>query len=243
MISRFASDGTPLPTRYDPEHVMTSSRRLLILGAGGHARVVASCARLEGWEVVGALDDDPNRLGTPLDGQGARVVETITASLANPKEACRRHRATAIALGIGDNDTRLALISSWSPHLAKAIIHPTAYHEPSATLGRGVFVGPGAILHIDVTIREGAILNSGCIIEHDCLIEEGAHISPGAVVCGGVTVRRGAWIGAGATLTPGVVIGERAIVGAGSTVVSNVSQGEVVMGTPARLLRHRDRSP
>jgi UDP-N-acetylbacillosamine N-acetyltransferase len=201
--------------------------RFLIWGAGGHGRVVRDVIEASGGEVVGFVARDA---ADSIDGLPVCVETEFRSVGGNPLP----FGASAVALGIGDNRSRLCAFQSVTgPRWPKCI-------HPSSIIGRDVQFGDATVVMARVVINAGtligpaAILNTGAIVEHDCSVGEGVHLSPGSVLCGGVRVGRLAWIGSGATVTPGVCIGEGAVVGAGATVIRDVSPGLTVVGTPAR---------
>ena len=209
-----------------------SNRNLVILGAGGHAAVVAEAAVRAGWIVVGiASRDRPDTngpfagaewLGDP-DGEDAR--DRIVAAVA---QGARLHAA------VGDASVRerwVAVTGGASAYAA--VVDPTALVSPSARVGHGVFIAAGAVVHARATVGFGSIINTRAIVEHDCVVADFAHISPGAVLCGAVRVGRGAQVGAGAVVVPNRMVGDRAIVGAGAVVVRDVEAGLTAVGVPA----------
>ncbi len=209
---------------------------LLLLGAGGHAKVCADIARASGLHLVGAVDLDEEKVGVPFDPLGAEVVGTQTQLLEAPTAFLERVDADWAIIAIGHNPTRLRLTHELRDHLAGPLIHPSAIISPSASCDAGTMISPRVVVNAASVIGQSVILNTACVVEHDCRVGDGVHISPGAMVCGGVTVGDGAWIGAGATVIPGVKVGAHAIVGAGATVVRDVPAHTTVVGTPARSI-------
>src|SRR5690606_25024799 len=120
----------------------------------------------------------------------------------------RRHRlpgaAQAVALAVGDTLCRLELLDQIGDPLCPALIHPTAFVSPAATLGAGTVVLPNAVVNASARVGRGVIINSGALVEHDCLIGDGVHVSPNATVCGSVSVGARSWVGAGSTIIQGV---------------------------------------
>jgi len=198
---------------------------LVLIGGGGHARVVAEGARLAGWVITGFLDDDPD---AALTGIETRRLGAL--ALLDHKDIGLRH---PLILGLGDLALRRELIPKVAEPVA-TVTHPHASISPSARIGRGVFIGPGAVVHTGAEIGDHAIINSGAIIEHDCVIGENAHIAPGAALGGDVRVGADTLVGLGARALPGVRIGSRCVGGMGAAVVSEVAEGELVFGVPAR---------
>lgn len=207
--------------------------RLLVLGAGGHGRVVASVARAAGWIVVGYADRDPAKIGCVVDAASASCLMTqveLLESLADSSIS----RWDAVALGIGANRSRWEAWTRLAPVVAPAIVHPRAILAADILLPPGTVVMAGAMVNTGAKIGSAAILNTGCIVEHDVVVSDGAHVSPGAVLAGGVHVGPRAWIGANAVVREKITIGADAIIGAGSVVVKDVPDQVCVIGNPAQ---------
>src|SRR5690606_26709096 len=217
--------------RWSIKPIMAHSS-LTLLGAGGHAWVVAEAARGAGLGVAAAYDDDPAAASPADDGALAGSLEAFLAGPAGP--------AAPWVLAIGDIARRRRLpdrLAASGAAPTAAVVHPRATVSPSATLGAGAFVSAGAVINARAQIGPHTIINTGAIIEHDCRIEAGAHIAPGAVLGGQVAVGEDTLVGLGARVRPGTVIAARAVVGAGAVVVADVPAGVTVTGVPARFAR------
>jgi sugar O-acyltransferase (sialic acid O-acetyltransferase NeuD family) len=205
-----------------------NDRRLVLMGGGGHAAVVADAARAAGWDVLGFVDEAPG-----IDAEGLTRLGDVDAL----DRILTTHDATAVHAAIGGADRR----RDWLDHAARladpvAIVHPASIVAATARLEDGVFVGPGAVVNARARIGRGAIVNSAAVIEHDCVIGAFAHVAPAAVLGGDVSVGADALVGIGAVVRPGVTVGAEAIVGAGAVAVSDIAAGACVAGVPARPL-------
>lgn len=206
-------------------------KRLLIVGAGGHAKVVIEVARAAGWNP--AVATDPRGagevLGVPVRGTDDDIAAFWTGGIID-----------AAVIAIGDNRMRMALGSRvralGCP--TAAIVHPKAELSPTARIGAGVVVMAGAIVNADTYIGADCIINTGAVVEHDCILAEGVHAAPRSVLGGTCRLGRGAFFGIGAAARPGVTIGAYAMIAAGAVVVSDVPDHAVMAGIPARPLRH-----
>jgi len=219
--------------------VATRSDSFLIWGGGGHGKVVADIIRASGCTVAGFADRDPAKLGTIVEPGGGTVVVSeadLLALFASSADLPSIGGATTIALGIGDNVSRITSLRSASIISIPSLVHPSAVVSASSVLGRGTVVFPLAVINAASRVGEGVIVNSGAIIEHDCVVGDGAHIAPGSVLTGGVLVGARSTIGAGATVLPGVSVGCDALVGAGAVVTRDVPDHAVVAGNPAKPL-------
>ena len=205
---------------------------ILVIGAGGHARVAADVIRVAGvYRIHGFFDSlKPERNGSAFEGS------TILAG-ADLLPKLREHVEYAV-VAIGDNPARMRLAEAAQKLDFKlaTLVHPSAVVAASVILGPGTVVFAGAVINPATTIGANVIINTGATVDHDCRIAEGVHIAPGAHLGGHVTVGRGALVGLGAAVKPAVTIGPSAIVGVGAAVVNDVAPGVTVGGVPARLL-------
>lgn len=204
---------------------------IVIIGAGGHARVVADLILVDHpqFDLIGAVDPDPavsNLAGRPILGD-----DEVLADL-------QRNGLRLAVVGLGDNSRRaqaaanLARLGLSSPVLVSA----RASISPGAVLGQGVVVMPGAVINTGARVGDFAIVNSGAVVEHDCVVGDFAHLAPNSTLTGGARLGEGALLGAGATVIPGRTVGARAIVGAGACVVADLPADVVALGVPARIV-------
>jgi sugar O-acyltransferase (sialic acid O-acetyltransferase NeuD family) len=213
------------------------ARRILIWGAGGHAKVVADVARACGWEIAGHADSAPDQMQQIAEPGGARVIVTepdLLRLLASDQPL--PGDATALVLAFGDNRMRNRHSAKVPESLLPVLVHPTAEISPSVTIGAGTVIMPRAVINASSTIGRACIINTGAIIEHDCVIGDAAHISPGAILLGGVHVGNESWVGARAVVRTGISIGADCMVGMGAVVVREVPDHVTVVGNPAREL-------
>jgi UDP-perosamine 4-acetyltransferase len=215
----------------------TLEGKIVIAGAGGHAKVVIELVRAAapGLEIVGLVDADPAPravLGVPVIGDDSRL-------------AALRAEGVALAFpAVGDNALRERL----GERLRKlgfelpALVSPRAAVSPSARLGAGVAVMAGASINAEAHIGDFAVVNTGAVIDHDARLAVGAHAAPGSVLAGAASAGARALIGAGAVLIPGVSVGDDAVIGAGAAVVRDIPAGALAMGVPARVIRRADGS-
>ena len=206
---------------------------LVIIGAGGHGKVVLDIVRAAGRdEAVAFLDADPALAGTAVGG-----VPVLGAINVLPKLRGQGVRTAIVA--IGDNRTRL----QYARHLVEqgfelaTAVHPTAFVSPTARFGRNVVVAPQAAVVTEATIGDSVIVNTSAVVDHECEIGAGVHVGPGAHLGGRVRVGEGAFVGLGANILQCRTIGAFATVGAGAVVREDVPDGATVVGVPARVVR------
>lgn len=204
--------------------------RLLVIGAGGHAKVVVDTAETAGHEIagiIGAPGDAPTLLG--------RAVSRTTDGI----------EADGFIVAIGDNATRAHYFADYATTGLEpaSVVHPSAIVGSDVELGGGTFVAPGVIINAGARIAENSILNTGCSVDHDCVIGAHAHVGPQAALCGGVRLGEGVLIGVGACASPGASVGAWTVVGAGAAVVDELPSDATCVGVPAKALRVAEESP
>jgi len=207
--------------------------RLVMLGAGGHARVLHALLVAAGHQLAGVCDPF-------LDAQGVPSWNGVPVLGADDALLKFSIAEVGVINGLGQlvgERRRQALFLRFSGlgYTFPPLVHPAAWVAPCVVLAPGVQVMAGAVLQPSCTIGANTIINTRAGIDHDCHIGADVHIAPGATLCGGVTVGDGAFVGAGATVIQGIAIGAGAVIGAGATLVRNASAGARVLGAPVRL--------
>ena len=201
---------------------------IIIIGGGGHAKVVIEALRQAGHKVVGAVDTDGAKHGKDVLGVKMLVDENAVLSLDSS--------GIELANGLGPIEPRRAIFKRFRVKAFRfaTVRHPSAVIADSAIVGEGAQIMAGAVVQPDVSLGENSLVNSRASVDHDCDIGMHAHVAPGATLAGGVRVGDGSLIGAGATVLENVRIGAACMVGAGAAVVGDVADGITVVGVPAR---------
>jgi sugar O-acyltransferase (sialic acid O-acetyltransferase NeuD family) len=211
----------------------------VILGAGGHGRVVLDILAQAGrYDVVGFIDSNPALLGRRIDGLEVRGGPDDLPRLGDELGV---HSAV---VAVGDNGARRALADQLDRIGFTLInaIHPSANLARNVSLGRNIVVAAGALVCAHCQIGDSVILNTGCIVDHESLIGTATHICPGARLAGRVTVESGAFVGIGATIIQSIRVGYEATIGAGAVVIDDVAPLSTVVGVPAREVKSPHRA-
>jgi len=212
----------------------TTSQTLpvILLGAGGHGKVVLALAHAAGFTIKGVCDP-LFTYQSPLLWRSIPVLGGDNAL--NEIDPTKFGLLNGIGQ-VGENTARHKLYDSLRKTGFKfpPLVHPSAWVAPGTYLGAGVQIMAGAIVQPDCWIGENTILNTRSGVDHDCRLGAHVHIAPGATLCGNVHVENKVFIGAGATVIQGIRIGESAVVGAGVTLVRDLDSACTVLGAPVR---------
>jgi sugar O-acyltransferase (sialic acid O-acetyltransferase NeuD family) len=198
---------------------------VVIVGSGGHAKVVIATAQAAGRPVRAIVDDDPATHGRRV--LGVEVVGASGLVLGDP--------GALVVLAIGSNRARQRLAAAARCRFA-TIVHPAAIVHASVLVAPGSVVFAGAVIQPETVIGAHAIVNTSASIDHDCAIGDFVHVAPGVRLAGNVTLGEGAFLGIASCAIPGVTIGAWTTVGAGAAVVHDLPGGVTAVGVPARAL-------
>lgn len=198
---------------------------VIILGAGGHARVVADIVLRQGHRVLGFLDDAPT-------AEGAYGI-----ALLGPIDDYKKWPDARFAMGIGSAAVRRKLASRMVGVQWHTAIHPSAVISPLGTvIGEGSVVMAGAVVNPGAKIGCHCIINTGAVVEHDNDIRDYVHISVGAKLAGAVTIEENTWVGIGAVVSNCLTVCGDCMLGAGTVVVKDIDTPGTYVGVPARRL-------
>lgn len=211
---------------------MSNCKPLVMLGAGGHAKVLLSLAQAVGLELLGVCDP-------VLSRQGVSQWRGITVLGGDEVLDALEPEAVGLINGIGQLVGDMGRRKIFASLKAKGfqfpvLVHPTAWVDNTAILYEGVQVMAGVVIQADVVIGLNSIINTRAGIDHDCCLGADVHVAPGATLCGGVQVLDRAFIASGATVTQGLTIGEGAVVGAGAVLVRDLAARQILLGPAAR---------
>lgn len=199
--------------------------RLIIIGAGGHGKVIADIALKKGYEDIAFVDDRVSGIcmGFPIVGTSAILKELDDGK-------------TDFVLGIGNNAVRKKIAES--NHLCWAtLIHPSAQVGLHVSVGEGTVVMAGAVINVCTSVGKHCIINTGATVDHDNVIEDFVHISVGSHLAGTVQVGENTMVGGGAVVSNNIQVCNDCMIGAGAVVVHNIETAGTYVGVPARKIR------
>lgn len=199
-------------------------KKLAIIGASGHGKVIADIAVKNGYKEIVFFDDNPN------------VQECAGFWVVGPSEDVDKYSDYDVIVAIGNASIRKKIHKQVGKYRLTTLIHPQSVISRRVTIGKGTVVMAGAIINSDTKIGEGCIINTGASVDHDCNIGDFVHVSVGAHVAGTVTIGDGTWIGAGTTVSNNIVICSECMIGCGAVVVSNISESGTYVGGPVRKI-------
>ena len=200
-------------------------KNLLIIGAGGHGRVVADIAsRIGCYETIGFLDDCPSVRPLPHPYLGICSDARLYA------------KEYDVIVAIGNAAVRTRIMDSLCDIgvTFATLIAPEAVVSQDVVLGSGTVVMPGAIINTGARIGKGVIINTASSVDHDCLVGDFCHVSVGAHLCGEAILGDRVWIGAGATIINCIDICADCMIGAGAVVIRNITEAGTYIGVPAK---------
>ena len=196
--------------------------RLVIIGAGGHGKVIADAALKNGYTNICYIDDHATGdvMGFPIIGTSADIERLNDGG-------------TDFIIGIGNNAVRKTIAETYNVNWV-SIVHPSAQIAFNAEIGKGTVVMANAVVNVCAAVGNHCIINTGAIVEHDNVIENYAHISPNVALGGTVRIGSLTHVGIGATVKNNTEICSECTIGAGAVVVKNIKELGTYVGVPVR---------
>ena len=200
----------------------------MVIGAGGHAKVVISSLQASEIKVDCVYDDNPATWGSDVSGIPVRGPL---------KMLLNSDRDVTAVIAIGKNEIRWQLAAQLKLEWL-TVVHPRAFVDSAAKLGPGTVVLAGAVIQPDAVVGNHAIVNTGVTIDHDCHVGDFVSLAPGSHLAGGVTVGDRTMIGTGCSVIPQIAIASNCTIGAGTVVVRDIPSGCTVVDQPAQMIRY-----
>ncbi len=211
-------------------------KKLLILGSGGHGRVVADVAEKSNlFQEISFLDNNFLSFNISKSANSKKVIGEIS------KQNIEKYSSefTHAFVGIGDNKVRIKWLKEILNfnYIIPIIIDPSAEISKYTEIEKGCFINTNVVIQCNTKIKFGAILNTSCTVDHDSIIGEGTHISPGVNIAGNVNIGKYCWIGIGSQIIQKVSIGNNVIVGGGSLVLKDIPDNKKAFGNPINFTK------
>lgn len=203
--------------------------KLIILGAGGHCRVVLDIL-LENaqYDIVGLISQETKSImGIPVIGQDKDLQGLYQQSI------CK------VFVAIGNNKLREKLSQNLAG-LGFSLINAISSHaiiSRFSSMGVGNALMPGAVINSGTNLGNGCIVNTNASVDHDCKIGDYVHIAPGCALSGSVTIGNYSFLGTGTNVIDGIAIGEHVMIGGGASVVKDIPSSCTAVGVPARIIK------
>lgn len=215
--------------------LMGKKIQTVIIGAGGHARVILSILNYDSKIKVVGFIEKKRRPKETIEGLPIFDIFSLP-------ELVKKRKIRGAIMGIGDNSARaeyfqkIRKLEKYGLEIINAI-HPSAIIEKNVKIGKGTVIAAGVVICNNTKIGNNVIINTGAIIDHDSIIEDHAHISPRVAVGGKVTIKRFSWVGIGTSIIHNLTIGESSIVGAGAVVTKNIPKYSLAIGIPTKVIK------
>ena len=200
------------------------NKKIVIIGASGHGKVVANIAKLNGYDEILFLDDDESKTSCGK----YQVVGT--------SKGITKYRDYDFIIAIGNNKIREKISDMLERENIKqtTLIHPSAVIDETVKIKEGTVIMANAAVNAEVQIGRSCIINTSSSIDHECILEDYVHVSPGVHVAGTVSIGKSTWIGIGATIINNLSICANCNIRAGAVVVKDVIESGDYQGVPAK---------
>lgn len=207
------------------------AKPILVIGGGGHAKVLINCLLLKQMNILGILESDFSKmgqeiLGIPIIGPDDAIFECDPSEVLLVN-AIGSTRSLALRSDIFRKFKNLGYSFS-------SVVHPSAIVAADVVMGEGVQIMAGVIVQPGCQIGADSVINTRASLDHDCCIGEHVHIAPGVVLSGGVSIGQQTHLGTGSVVIHNITIGSHCMVAAGAVVTRNLKPGVRAMGVPAK---------
>mgnify|MGYP000604641506 FL=1 len=215
-------------------------KKIIIIGSGGHAKVVADIILTrekelnEDLKIIGFLDDNfknlryDNIFNIPILGDLSSI------------EKFSNNKDYFFIIAIGSNKVREKISKKYPKLNYYTTIHPKSIISREVEIGAGTVVMANVVINPASTIGKHCIINTSSVVEHDSKLGDYVHISPNATLCGGVSIDDNSWVGAGSVVRQQIHIGKDVIVGANSVVVKDIENSCIVAGNPTKKIKEKE---
>ena len=215
-------------------------KKIIIIGSGGHAKVVADIILTrekelnENLKIIGFLDDNFKNL------RYDNIFNIPILGDLNNIDNFSKNEDYFFIIAIGSNEVRKKISEKYKELNYYTAIHPRSVISREVIIGSGTVVMANVVINPNSTIGKHCILNTSSVIEHDNELGDYVHISPNTTLCGGVNIEDNSWVGAGSVVRQQIHIGKDVIVGANSVVVKDIENSCIVAGNPAKKIKEKE---
>ena len=216
-------------------------KKIIIIGSGGHAKVVADIILTrekelnEDLKIIGFLDDNFKNL------RYDNIFNIPILGDLNNIDNFSKNEDYFFIIAIGSNEVRKKISEKYKELNYYTAIHPRSVISREVEIGSGTVVMANVVINPASTIGRHCIVNTSSVIEHDNKLGDYVHISPNATLCGGVSIDDNSWVGAGSVVRQQIHIGKDVIVGANSVVVKDIEDNCIVVGNPAKKIKEKEK--
>lgn len=202
--------------------------KIVVIGGGGHAKVVIDIIKESGYEAseIEVLDDN-------LD-VGSKILSCKVAG--KVKDVLKYNKDTKFVIAIGNNKVREEISKKYKLDYS-TFIHPSAVIGEDVTVGKGSVIMGGSVINSGSRIGKHNIINTSVSVDHDSNIDDFVHLSPGVHMGGSVNIGKGSWLGVGTSVKNNITIGEDITIGVGSVVVKDINEKGVYVGNPLKRIK------
>lgn len=202
-------------------------KKVVIIGAGGHAKVIADIVIKSQDILLGFLDDNLEK--------GKKIIcdYYVLGEIQEALKLQKQDENIEFFIAIGNNEIRKKISNKYKLNYYTAI-HPSSQLGLDVEIKEGTAVMANACINSSARIGKHCIINTGAIVEHDNTIEDFVHISPNVALGGTVKIGKNTHLGIGSTIKNNITICENCIIGAGAVIVKNIEEQGTYVGVPAQ---------
>ncbi|MEN3185335.1 MAG: acetyltransferase [Atribacterota bacterium] len=198
---------------------------VVVVGGGGHAKVVLATLLAADFSVEGILDDNETKWGRKI----------FDIPILGPLEMLRSGKFVRAVVAVGDNKMRKKIVEDFGGCCEwVTAVHPHSFVSQDVRIGKGTVVFAGTVIQPGTAVGDHVIINTGVTVDHDCTVGDFVHLAPGVHLAGSVVVEEGSFLGIGSVVIPEKSVGCWATVGAGAVVIRDVPPLTTVVGIPAK---------
>ncbi len=212
------------------------NKEVFIIGAGGHAKVIANVINKSGDIVKGFLDDNIEIGTVIIKEKNYKVIGTFEDIV----HLQLKYPNAEFIIGIGNNELRKKIAEKYDEILNfYTAIDSNSQIALDVEIGKGSAILANACINTSAKIGKHCIINTAAIIEHDNILEDYVHVSPNATLSGTVKVGKLTHIGSGAVVKNNIDICGNCVIGAGAVIVKEIKEKGIYVGVPVKKIKEK----